>query len=210
MKMEISNNMLAALVLIAMAASFTATVTIMSKFPAEQFPITGMAPQTEGTGLANVTLEAEANIKLIVDYVNFVTIAAGSENDTTNDFPEPFLILNNGTAHINVSIAEQSSALFWDVEDDSCEECFQFNASGNGSTWYQTANNTVWTDFSPGQNAEVASFANLYTDPPNLVFNFSNLAGEKYMEVDIRIDVPNGEPSGYKEGTVLFKASLSS
>jgi hypothetical protein len=42
------------------------------------------------------------------------------------------------------------------------------------------------------------------------VFNFSNLADEQYMEVDIRIEVPGQEPSGYKEGTVLFKASTSS
>jgi hypothetical protein len=207
--MEVSNNMLAALVFIAMAASITATMTIMSRFPVTS-PITGMA-QSQGAGLANVTLSPEANIKLLIQVVNFGTIAAGESNNTLNNDPPPFLLMNNGSTYINVSVAELDSAIFWDVRDNYCENCFQFNASGNGSTFYDSANGTgVWKDFSPAQNAEVSGFAGLYTDPPNLVFNFSNLADEQYMEVDIRIEVPGQEPSGYKEGTVLFKASTSS
>ncbi len=206
--MEISNNMLAALVLVAMAASLAATMTIMSKFSGVS-PITGMA-QSQGSGTANVTLAAEANIKLIVDSVNFVTIAAPLSNDTQDNSPLPFLLMNNGTAYINVSIAEQSTALFWDVRDDQCESCFQFNASTNGSTWYEAGNGSTWKDFSPAQGAEAADFASFTTDPPNLVFNFSNLAGQEYMEIDIKITVPGGEPAGYKVGTVMFKASTSS
>ncbi len=206
--MEISNNVLAALVLVAMAASLTATMTIMSKFPGVS-PITGMA-QTQGQGIANVTLAAEANIKLLVDYVDFVTISTLEINDTQDNSPPPFLVMNNGSAYINVSVAEDSGALFWDVRDDYCESCFQFNASSNGSTFYTSYNGTAWKDFSPSQNAEVAGFGSLFTDPPNLVFNFSNLDNQQYMEVDIRIQAPSGEPSGYKVGTVLFKASTSS
>jgi hypothetical protein len=205
--MKATDNALAILVMLALVASIGTTATIMSRFPL-QLSITGMA-QSQGQGKANVTLASEANIKLLVDYVDFVTIAASESNDTMDDNPPPFLLMNNGSAYINVSVAELSSALFWDVRDDFCEDCFQFNASGNGSTYYTAGNGTTWKDFSPAQGAESADFT-FETDPPNLVFNFSNLDGEQYMEVDIKITVPGQEPSGYKEGTVMFKASTSS
>ncbi len=206
--MKITDKAISLLVMIALAASLSTTTIIMSRFPI-QLSMTGMA-QDQGQGLANVTLASEANIKLIVDYVDFVTISTLEINDTQDNSPPPFLVMNNGSAYINVSVAEDSGALFWDVRDDYCESCFQFNASSNGSTFYTSYNGTAWKDFSPSQNAEVAGFGSLFTDPPNLVFNFSNLDNQQYMEVDIRIQAPSGEPSGYKVGTVLFKASTSS
>jgi len=208
--MEISNNILAALVLVAMVVSLAGTMSMMSVLPGKPVSLTGM--QTlQRTGIANVTLESEAHIQLLVDTVEFGTIGSvvGTTNNTIDFSPHPLVLENNGTVIVNVSIGESTgsgSGPLWD-NDDSCEYCFQFNSTRNG-----TASGAVqyasWTNFEG--NAEAASAGALSTDPANLVYNLTSVPGggdADKVTIHLNISVPASETGGVKEATIYFLAA---
>jgi hypothetical protein len=206
-KMEVSNNMLAALVVFAMAATLGGTITIISNIPGQPFPLTGFTSEYE-QGIANATLATEANIILLVDLVEFGGIAAtpGVSNDTVDFSPHPFVVQNNGTARLNVSVGESNSDTLWVQNDTSY--CFQFNASTNGSTFVTQYMSTSWADFAGG--AQVASASDLDSEAsPNLVWNLSTTGGYDRFNVNLRIVVPMSEEGGAKEATIFFEGTAA-
>jgi hypothetical protein len=207
--MNVSNNMLAALVIVAMAVSLAGTMSMLSVIPGVPSAITGMQT-TAQTGIANATLASEVHIQLIVPTVYFGTIAKSAYKDTTNFSigPHPFVLRNNGSLVINVSIGESTgtgSGSFW-VQDDTCETCFQYNSTPNGTSGalaYWT-----WTSFSGTAEASLASNLNA-TPQANLVWNLTNSATGNARDVDIHLNItpPASELGGYKEGTIYFLAA---
>ena len=207
--MALSNNVLAVLVIAAIATSVAGTVMMMSVLPGRPVVMTGMAQQT-ATGTALVELESVASIELVVNIVDFGTIESTPDtmNDTTDFSPHPFVVKNNGTVVINISIAEDSADALW-VADDTNEDYFQFNSTKNTSdssaiSWYD------WTDFSLSNHAENASAADIVTNPANLVYNLSATAEpqeERYATVHLKITVPDGEPGGQKSSNIFFLAA---
>jgi len=210
--MEVTNNLLAFLVIIAMVVTITGTLSMLSLMPGLEVPITGMA-QSTAYGLANVSLPAEANIQLTVALVNFGNIAAvpGTEETTMYLDPYPFELKNNGTATINVSIAEANATgegLLWDRDDNGTY--FEYNCTKNESTsvatWY-----APWTAFNDAHEAGsfVTEPANLDAAPnANLVWNLSSKDTEFAVKVHINVTVPTSEPYAVKQATVLFNAEL--
>lgn len=209
--MEVSNNMLAALVIFAMAATLTGTITIVTHLPGQPFSLAGFASETE-QGLANVTLATEANIKLVVDTVEFNSIAAtpGVSNDTTDFSPHPFVIENNGTARLNISVGEDSADTLWE-QNNTATYCFQFNSTPNSSNTVATQfMSAAWTDFSAGQGSRVASATALDSEnSPNVVWNLSTVDGKDRATVHLRIEVPDGEEGGTKEATIFFEGTAA-
>ncbi len=205
--MEVSNNVLAALAMVVMAVSVGGTASMLSlSVPSSQpVEITGMDTLTQ-TGIANVTLSEETAIELVVQVVDFGTIAAatGTQNDTTDYSPHPFVIKNNGSVVINVSIAESTSQALWS-QDNACEHCFQFNSTHNVS-----ASDAVafydWRHFNETYWAENASAGDVNADTANLVYNLSNGA---FANVNLNITVPASESAGLKTATIFFKAFAS-
>lgn len=208
--MEISNNLLAALVIVAMAVSIAGTMSMISVLPGQPITLTGMQTQ-ERSGIANVTLASEVHIELLVPVVEFGSIAStpGTTNNTADFSPHPFVLRNNGTLVANVSIGEANpgfgSGPLWD-QDDTCESCFQFNSTPNGTSgavaYYD------WTDFSVANGAEADNAASLSTDPANLVWNLSTQSSgnQRDVTVHLNISVPTGESGGVKEATIFFYA----
>ncbi len=205
--MELSNNALIALVVVAMAFSLAGTMTMISIIPGGPSTLTGMDTLTQ-TGVANVTLATETAIILDVSVVDFGDIAGavGTQNDTTNYSPHPFVIQNNGTVTINISIAEQngSGGELWD-EDNNCEYCFQFNSTHNVSASDAVAFYN-WKNFDTTNWAENNSAGDVYADDANLVYNLSVSA---YANVNLNISVPSSEGAGQKTATIFFKAYAS-
>jgi hypothetical protein len=208
--MEVSNNMLAALVIVAMAVSLAGTMSMLSIIPGKSNQlITGMQTLQQ-TGLANATLASAVHIQLRVPTVAFGTIAKGSVNDTVDFSPHPFVLRNNGTEIANVSIGESTgtgSGPLW-AQDDSCENCFMYNSTPNSTSGAVAY--TAWRNFDG--NAEAANAGALSTNPANLVYNLSNsCTGEtpSPCDVDIHLNItpPTSELGGYKEGTIYFLAA---
>ena len=206
--MEISNNMLVILVVAAMAVSISGTMTMLSVIPGTGFgKLAGMDTETQ-TGTAQVTLAQETAIKLLVSTVDFHDIAgvAGTTNDTTDYSPHPFVLKNNGTVKVNVSIAESTGDPLWS-KDDSCESCFQFNSSPNGSIG--AAAYYDWKDFSAANWAENASAADVDALNANLIYNLTtdDTGNAWYANINLNITVPDAEPAGPKSATIFFKAA---
>ena len=205
--MNVPDRSLVYLVSIVLSFSIISSVAIFSTYEIRPFSITGMAQET-GSGVANVTLASEANILLLVDIVEFNAIAAtpGLSNDTTNFSPHPFVIENNGTARLNISISESSTDSLWEQNDSA--HCFQFNSTVNNTLTLATSLVTAaWADFDG--NNETANAAAL--DPattPNVVWNLSTTdGGYDIVTVHLRIEVPDGEEGGVKEATMFFKGA---
>jgi len=206
MKMEVSNNLLAVLVIVAMAVSIAGTTTMLSLTPGQGPVITGMA-QTTQQGTATVEVPAEANIYLSTNTVDFgeIDAVAGAQNDTMDDDPAPLVIENNGTVEINISIAESTSNPLWG-EDDNCESCFSFNVTNGSAVALWTARDTGdWTNFEG--DAEAADAASVNTDDANIAWNLSESDSEDELEIELNITVPPGESAGVKTATLFFKAA---
>jgi len=209
----ISNNLLAVLVVMAVFTSISGTVMMLYAVPPRQAgPITGMA-QSTAVGIANVSLPAEANIELVVPIVDFGNILAtpGTEETTMYFEPAPFRLKNNGSAVINVSIAEANATgqgLLWDRDDNGTY--FEYNCTQVVPTttaiWYAS-----WTPFNDSYEAGsfIVETLNLDAAPKaNLVYNLSQ--GNSYNEVFIHLNVtvPASEPFAVKQATILFNAEL--
>jgi len=208
--MEVTNNLLAFLVIIAMVVTITGTLSMLSLMPGVQLPITGMAQGT-AIGTATATLSAEANIKLLVSSIDFGSISTGEEKTTMYLSPLPFVLNNNGSTKINVSIAEANqtgNGLLWDLDDNATY--FEYNCTPNSTStsalWYAS-----WTPFNDSYEAGsfVTEAANLDPTPrANLVYNLSNEGGKDQVNIHINVTGPDDETSGIKTASVLFNAEL--
>ena len=198
--MEVSNKLLAVLVVVAMVVSIGGTMTMVSVFPGRPPVITGRAGTQTAQGIALVDLQSEASIRLIVQIVDFDTIAHGEYNDTTDYSPHPFVLENNGTDKINVSMWQENGALLWsDYGTQACPECFQYNVTKNDSCTYVAA--TDWSDI-------VNESGGWTPTDGNLVQNLSQGTGTKTIDIQLNISVPSDEPAGSKSATMRFYAVL--
>jgi hypothetical protein len=210
--MEISNNALAVLVIAAMVVSIAGTMSMLSIIPRQPIGITGMQTTTQA-GIANATLSPEVHIELVDpagprdwSLVEFHDIQPGDYNDTADMHPHPFRLRNNGSVVVNVSIAEATatgSNELWN-QDDTCESCFQFNATPNGTSG--AVSYASWTNFAG--STEAANTGAMSTDPATLVYNLTtdDTGDARDIYVHLNITPPGAEASGVKEATILFLA----
>jgi hypothetical protein len=205
--MEVSNNLLTALVVVAMAISIAGTMNTLSMLQGGSGPITGFQTLAQ-SGTANASLSSETHIQLIVSLVNFGTIAKGQVSNTIDFIPHPFVLRNNGSTIINVSIGESYEGYgmgpLW-VDDNLSENCFMYNSTQNGTSGAVAYTN--WRNFDG--NAESISAGALSTNPANLVYNLTGTSAGNARDVTIHLNItpPTGELAGYKEATIYFLAA---
>ena len=103
--MEISNSLVAVLVVAAIVISVAGTMTtlnIINQFTLVPGDITGHI-----AGTVNVTVNESVIINWVVQQINFTlnTPESGLEfwNDTSDDQPPPFKIRNDGSVNVNVN-----------------------------------------------------------------------------------------------------------
>jgi hypothetical protein len=216
-KMEITNNMLAVLVIVAMAISLTGTATLLSQVPGP-FSLTGFGT-TQTAGQANVTLEQEASIQLTTASVDFGDLGLQESNATSGleggaSQIGPLVLRNIGTIEVNVSLCFYNGTgdvatvySLWEKQQ-AASYYFQYNATKSNTT---TA--AVWY----GGEDEADKLSNVpingttgwcSTNPANLIYNLSETPTQEYIDVQLNITAPDGEPAGAK-GTILrFTASI--
>jgi len=197
--MEISNNLLAVLVIFAIGISIASTVSMLSIVPSRPTaPITGYA-QSEQNGTATVNIASEANINLVsTSTMAFGSKSVGDTDNTVDMVPHPFTIENNGSVAVNISIGIFGNNLWGSVYNDAN---FTFNVSKN-----ETAK-TTWVWGQPTWANILNSTGGL--DTSIMVFNLSpdNADGDR-INVHLKIIVPPNEKAGTKSCTVKFNASI--
>ncbi len=182
---EISNDVLAVLVIAAMAISLAGTFTTLSLIT-EPEGMTGFI-----TGITNVSLPREAGIDLKVQLVNFGEMQLGAQNTTNNYDPHPFVVENNGSVFVNVSV---SATALWGSVNMGNVTYYAVNASDNNET----------SSLSVVADGWVSDFIGMNTSSNVIIrcMNYSN--SNDAINVHINITVPSGESTGYKESTVTF------
>ena len=204
--MDISNNVLAVLVVAAMAISIASTMSVLSNFQG-RLPFEGLISQPTQSGEANVTLPAEVAIELVNSSVDFGDLSVGESNATSGlnaGGPLPLALRNIGSVDVNVSMSMLSSDYLWEMQTGT-SEYFKFNATSNGSTY------ALWyggSDDPDGLTQVPAAPGWPSTDPANVVYNLSQENGYNVLNVNINITAPSGEPAGAKGATLRFQADI--
>ena len=224
--MQISNNVLAVLVIVAMAISISGTMTLMSTLPSPS-TVTGMGTTT-ASGTAIVTLSQEVSMSLLISSVDFGTLPLSGSNATEGARKTAagamagkglvteihgLVIENIGSIEANISIcwlnstATTANGSLWVTQGNSNAYYFQYNATKNTSTtaalWY-------------GGENETDKFANVFVNqstgwcnaqPANLVYNLSETDGQDRVNVELNVTAPTTEAAGPKTVTVRFTAA---
>lgn len=149
-------------------------------------------------GTANVTIVSVVEITLVRNSVNFGNIAAGSTKNTTTNDPLPFLLRNDGSVKVNVTIARyvNSTALFNGTGGGDNTTSFQFEAAVAGE------------GVSANPACSIINWANVPGINPLIVlceFNYADNNDE--AEIELLIRPPADEPSGAKSESLVFIAS---
>lgn len=151
-------------------------------------------------GMASVEVQAAVEISLPVSSVNFGNVTINESKNTTTNNPPPFLLQNDGTVEVNVSIAREnsSSSLFSGTGGGDNTSSFQFKAAvgGEGISSEPSCSIIDWTNV-PG------------TSPLVVLCQFNFIDTNDEAEVELLINVPNDEPSGSKTESLVFIASAA-
>ena len=193
-KKEISNKTLAVLLVIAIVATLSETAFLVSRVNVGT--VTGAA-----TGIAKVNVTPLISISLPTSTVDFGTLLQGDTKNTTTNNPSPLVIQNDGSVFVNVSISRDasSSALFSGTGGGDNTNSFQFEISNStepGSfNWGQST--VSWTNV-PGTAGINNVIARL---------NYADITDT--ANVELLVKVPTDEPTGPKNETLVFTASLA-
>jgi hypothetical protein len=185
----VSNNVLAVLVVIAIVISLTsiaATLNLLGRVPS----ITGGI-----TGTTNVTVPTEITITLPVSTVNFGTMALNSENDTTDGSPGPFVIQNDGSVCVNITV--NATQLWSGTNATGTSTYYRFQSACNETGCVTNSSEDLvssWTDMPIATTAVKLVNRLWYTDSKDAV------------NAHIYVKVPSDEPAGAKSSTVTFTA----
>ena len=187
-------NTLTAVLAIALLLSIAATTYSIGRMSAIA-PFTGAATTTP-TGVANVTVPSKTYISLPVQYIDFGELDVGLSNDTSDNSPPPFVLQNDGTVNVNVTIG--------------ATDMFSGTGGANPSLYYQ---------FKSNEN-EAGSVLNTTTDlitaytympatgsPAKVVSRLRFPTAYDSVKVHINVTVPLDEAAGGKTSTVTFTAT---
>ncbi len=143
----------------------------------------------------SINISALLMISLPVGSVNFGSLGYLEANDSSDNSPSPFVIENNGTVFVNVSV--NSSAIWSQAQSNSSYYQFKVdNVSGEAGAFSWLSSITSW--FNSPINSYVVAIDSL---------NYSD--DKDSAEIDVRLEVPPNEGPGAKSSTIIFKAELA-
>ena len=146
------------------------------------------------TGTTSVTVMALTQISLPTAAVNFGSMYQGSSNDTSDDNPLPFVVQNDGTVKVNVTVG--ATDIFATQPNPSVYYRFSVNSSTEG-TCYAPDSITAYTNMP-------------ITASPAMAMSFLNNTDTcDTAQLEINVTVPVVESVGAKTSTVTFLASQS-
>ncbi|MBU0929733.1 MAG: hypothetical protein KJ623_01535 [Nanoarchaeota archaeon] len=172
------------------------TITIFKEDLMLKQPLISITGNIIGT--ANVTIISVVEITLVTNSVNFGTVTAGSSKNTTTNNPPPFLLRNDGSVKVNVTIARSSNstALFNGTGGGDNTTSFQFEAAvaTEGISADPACSISTWTNI-PG------------TNPLIVLCRFNYVDNNDEAEIELLIRPPSDEPPGTKSESLVFIAS---
>jgi len=156
--------------------------------------LTGQKVSATGgvTGTTQLSVATATTISLDVNTVDFGSMQIGETNNTADDKPYPFVIQNDGTVKVNITI--NASDLFTGTHTfPGINYQYAVNTSTEGTCFNLAGSNTSWT-YMPA----TASPAIGLLDFPN---------GCDTVQAEINVTVPSDESVGSKTSTVWFIAT---
>ena len=146
------------------------------------------------TVIRRLNITALTDISMIVDQVDFGSLALLVSNNTTTNSPPPFKIQNNGNSLINVTI--NATRLWLSI--------------ANPNQYYKFKIDNVTTELNAfNWSASVTSFTNMPADDTSAIISLKYPDTNDTAEIDIYVEVPPGESPGARNSTVNFLAVLS-
>lgn len=188
-----SNNILALLVIVALAFSLAGTFFTINKLYGTTGGISGLI-----TGVANVTVSTSTSISMLVGDISFGNLTLNAQNTTDTNNPPPFVVKNDGSVFVNVTI--------------SATNIFQVPVANNPGNyyWFRSAENETGSVINTSADLQVAYKQMPNSSAPSLVVtNFNYNDTNDTVRVHINITVPSDEPAGSKSSTVTFTAAQS-
>ncbi len=183
----VSNNVLAVLVVIAIVISLAGIATTLN--------LLGQVPVLTGgvTGVTQATVAAAITISLPVNTVNFGTMNVGDTDNTTDLSPYPFVVRNDGSVDVNVTV--NATQLWSGTGATGTSTYYQFLSAENETGSVFNSSIDLVTDWT---NMPIASPAVKLVD--RLKFTDAN----DEVRAHIKVTVPLDEPAGAKSSTVTF------
>ena len=150
---------------------------------------------TNWTEQWRVNITAEIGILLLNDEIHFGSMEIGESNSTEDPSIEPFLVENNGTVVINVSL---NASQLWKTRPENSSD-YQFKVDENSlEAGSFDLFESIMNWFNVPLTGYVVGIGELnYTDVSDTA------------EVDINLTVPSGEDPGQKSSTIVFLAELA-
>jgi len=180
----INNNILAALVVVAILISVVGTSLV---FMSNYGNIRGYA-----TGITNLDIESETTLTMVRSTVSFGTLSLGGTEDTTDNNPAPFLMRNDGSVLVRITV--EATDLFIKAPNPSSN--YQFMCGGTLEVPICPLGSAlVWTNM-PTTGSLVPLISRL---------GFADDHDE--IEAEISVTVPGDEPAGSKTSIVTFTAT---
>jgi hypothetical protein len=217
---EVSNNLIASLLIVAIVISGLSVFVISTVI---RVPITGFAGQGQGT--ANVSITGEISIVMLRNYtdfdgsalggfdriidtqaVNYGTFDAGSEGNGTNqagcDGTEancafPFVVENTGNTNISIDVNATSEASSWLWSDAGAYVMGKGNET-YACNWSGEFGESNWIDLNQTTEARVCG---------NLGSSNDNIEGDS-LRIHVRLLIPSDTIQG-DYGTILTVGALS-
>ncbi len=182
MASEISHTtLIAGLLAIAIFVSALGVLSLETRFS-----VSGLV-----SGTTTGTVASSTTITLPTSTVAFSSVSVGANYNTTDDSPAPFVVQNDGSVNLNVTI--NASAL-WSGASAAATD-YQFMCGDSSEATCPAGSQTDWTNLNVTAQLIMANL------------NYSNAADT--LQAEININVPSDEPTGAKESTVEFTSSAA-
>ena len=193
------NNLLTLLVLVAIALSIGNIFINFDFFKPFKVSTTGLA-----TGTATANVAQTVSISLPIDTVAFNSISVNQTNDTIDYSPSPFILQNDGTTTVNVTIG--ATDLWTGTGAQNPSQYYQFNTTRNETL--AVPSEAYDFNCTAGVNGP---FCNMATagSPTKVVSRLNFTSSSDAVLVQINITVPTDESAGAKSSTVTFTGSAA-
>jgi len=201
-KKSLSNEILAGLVILATFVSLGSSLAIYNSIQTNGWGLsygkTDNSFSGFATGKTNVSVAQVVAISLPVALIEFNSLSNNETNDTTDDHPRPFIIQNDGSVLVDLTIG--------------ATDLFSGTGGANPSGHYQFQSDNYEASTTPNSSALVTSWTNIPTtgSPVTFATDMSYVTSKDSLEGEIKITVPGDEAPGDKSSTVTFTATQSS
>ncbi|MFH1424085.1 MAG: hypothetical protein ABIG20_00205 [archaeon] len=160
------------------------------------------APTISGFATATAQLVVNSTSAISVDPattpMDFGTMDVNTQNDTTNNDPNPFIVSNDGNSFVNITIYATN---IWSQSGyNNPTANYKFNSTENesNSVINPATDLTAWSNIPNTSNNSV-------TVVTNLEYNQTNDS----IKVHLNLTVPPEEPPGSKTSTITFLGTLA-